>query len=236
CGGRRALPYAPQPSPARAFAPALRRGAHAGRARPLLPLRVLGGRRRRAVPPGTVRHGRRGSSPGVDRRLARRPSGQPVPARSVSRLPLRGPPDLCRPGLRQLHRGDAPRRPVAPRRRSVAHTAGLKPVGALLGRRLLAPLGLRRRAGLVALGCTQLALGIPGARRCPRMTAPRPAAPSAGYVALVLHAHLPFVRHPERAHQLEELWLFEAITETYLPLLNVMNGWVRDGVPFALTL
>lgn len=68
------------------------------------------------------------------------------------------------------------------------------------------------------------------------MTAPRPAAPSAGYVALVLHAHLPFVRHPERAHQLEELWLFEAITETYLPLLNVMNGWVRDGVPFALTL
>ena len=32
-----------------------------------------------------------------------------------------------------------------------------------------------------------------------------------GYVALVLHAHLPFVRHPESDYVLEEEWLYEAI-------------------------
>src|SRR5690242_3084379 len=59
-----------------------------------------------------------------------------------------------------------------------------------------------------------------------------------GYLALVLHAHLPYVRHPEHAHFLEENWLFEAITETYLPLLEVLEGWARDGmdVPITLTL
>ena len=40
-----------------------------------------------------------------------------------------------------------------------------------------------------------------------------------GLLALVLHAHLPWVRHPEYAMFLEETWLFEAITEAYLPLL-----------------
>jgi len=57
-----------------------------------------------------------------------------------------------------------------------------------------------------------------------------------GYLALVLHAHLPFVRHPEYEEFLEEDWLFEAITETYLPLLNIFEGLVRDEVPFKLTL
>lgn len=40
-----------------------------------------------------------------------------------------------------------------------------------------------------------------------------------GYLAIVLHAHLPFVRHPEHEDSLEENWLYEAITETYIPLL-----------------
>ena len=57
-----------------------------------------------------------------------------------------------------------------------------------------------------------------------------------GYFALVLHAHLPFVRHPEHARFLEEDWFFEALTETYLPLLDVFEGLVRDGVPFRVTL
>jgi len=57
-----------------------------------------------------------------------------------------------------------------------------------------------------------------------------------GYLALVLHAHLPFVRHPEHDSFLEEDWLFEAITECYLPLLEVMTGWQRDGVPWKLSL
>lgn len=57
-----------------------------------------------------------------------------------------------------------------------------------------------------------------------------------GYVALVLHAHLPFVRHPESDYVLEEEWLFEAITETYVPLLQMFEGLRRDRVPFKLTL
>lgn len=57
-----------------------------------------------------------------------------------------------------------------------------------------------------------------------------------GYFALVLHAHLPFVRHPEHERFLEEDWLFEAITETYIPLIQVMDGWLRDGMDTRLTL
>jgi 1,4-alpha-glucan branching enzyme len=52
----------------------------------------------------------------------------------------------------------------------------------------------------------------------------------------VLHAHLPFVRHPEHERFLEENWLYEAITETYLPLIQVMEGWLRDGMETRLTL
>lgn len=57
-----------------------------------------------------------------------------------------------------------------------------------------------------------------------------------GYIALVLHAHLPFVRHPEHDRFLEESWLFEAITESYLPLIQILEGWHRDGLPARLTL
>ena len=57
-----------------------------------------------------------------------------------------------------------------------------------------------------------------------------------GYLALVLHAHLPYVRHPEYDEFLEEDWLYEAITETYLPLLQILHGLADDGVPFQLTL
>lgn len=57
-----------------------------------------------------------------------------------------------------------------------------------------------------------------------------------GILAIVLHAHLPFVRHPEREKTLEELWLFEAITETYLPLLSMFDRLVREQVPFKLTM
>ncbi len=59
---------------------------------------------------------------------------------------------------------------------------------------------------------------------------------SLGSLALVLHAHLPFVRHPEHEDFLEEDWLYEAISETYLPLLQVFDGLVEDGVPFRLAM
>ncbi|MBM3847965.1 MAG: DUF1957 domain-containing protein, partial [Verrucomicrobia bacterium] len=57
-----------------------------------------------------------------------------------------------------------------------------------------------------------------------------------GYLALILHAHLPFVRHPEDERFLEESWLYEAVIETYLPLIQVMDGWLRDGMDTRLTL
>src|SRR4030095_6355528 len=57
-----------------------------------------------------------------------------------------------------------------------------------------------------------------------------------GRVALVLHAHLPFVRHPEHPEFFEERWLFEAITESYLPLLDMLERQEHDGVAARLTL
>jgi 1,4-alpha-glucan branching enzyme len=56
-----------------------------------------------------------------------------------------------------------------------------------------------------------------------------------GYLAIVLHAHLPFVRHPERTDVLEEQWLYEAVTGTYLPLIQVFEGLIADGVRFRCT-
>ncbi|MBE3577218.1 MAG: DUF1957 domain-containing protein [Limnochordales bacterium] len=57
-----------------------------------------------------------------------------------------------------------------------------------------------------------------------------------GYIALVLHAHLPFIRHRDNEQQLEEEWLYEALTETYIPLLNMMLRLRDEGVPFQLSL
>ncbi len=57
-----------------------------------------------------------------------------------------------------------------------------------------------------------------------------------GYFAPVLHAHLPFVRHPEYEDCMEEDWLFEGITETYVPLLEMMEALEKDGCGFRLTM
>ncbi len=57
-----------------------------------------------------------------------------------------------------------------------------------------------------------------------------------GYLCLVLHAHLPFVRHPEHEDMLEEHWLYEAITETYIPVIAMMERLVDEGVDFRLTM
>src|SRR5690554_4786272 len=56
-----------------------------------------------------------------------------------------------------------------------------------------------------------------------------------GYLALVLHAHLPYIRHPEHERFLEEDWLYEAITETYIPLLRVFEKLAEDGVKYRIT-
>jgi 1,4-alpha-glucan branching enzyme len=57
-----------------------------------------------------------------------------------------------------------------------------------------------------------------------------------GYLLLQLHAHLPFIRHPEYEDFLEEDWFFEAMVETYLPLLNMYENLTQDGVDFRITM
>ncbi|MCM2677806.1 glycoside hydrolase family 57 protein [Alkalicoccobacillus plakortidis] len=53
-----------------------------------------------------------------------------------------------------------------------------------------------------------------------------------GYYSLVLHAHLPYVRH-EEDHRLEQNWLFEAMTESYIPLIDAID---RANVSQAITI
>lgn len=59
---------------------------------------------------------------------------------------------------------------------------------------------------------------------------------STGYFCLVLHAHLPFVRHPEEPEFLEEDWLYEAITEVYFPLISMLSKLQESGAAPRLTL
>ncbi|MGE5178482.1 MAG: glycoside hydrolase family 57 protein [Bacteroidota bacterium] len=62
--------------------------------------------------------------------------------------------------------------------------------------------------------------------------APRPA----GYLSILLHAHLPFVRHPEYEDSLEERWLVEALVECYLPLLRMLEGRAERGARGRITI
>ncbi|MGH7964722.1 MAG: glycoside hydrolase family 57 protein [Candidatus Binatia bacterium] len=57
-----------------------------------------------------------------------------------------------------------------------------------------------------------------------------------GFLSLILHTHLPYVRHPEYDEFLEEDWLYEAMTETYIPLIALLEGLHRDRVPCRLAL
>jgi len=62
-----------------------------------------------------------------------------------------------------------------------------------------------------------------------------PPAPQ-GFLCVVLHAHLPFVRHPEVQYMMEENWFYEALTETYIPLLAYFNNLHADAIPFRITM
>ena len=57
-----------------------------------------------------------------------------------------------------------------------------------------------------------------------------------GYVSFILHAHLPFIHHPESEDYLEEEWLYEAISETYIPLLLNFQKLEEEKVDFRLTM
>ena len=57
-----------------------------------------------------------------------------------------------------------------------------------------------------------------------------------GYWVPILHSHLPFIKHPKYENFLEEHWLFEAITECYIPLLRRFRDLEEEGVDFRLTI
>lgn len=57
-----------------------------------------------------------------------------------------------------------------------------------------------------------------------------------GFLSIILHAHLPFVRHPEYDSFFEEIWLFEAITECHVPLIRSLARLRQDRVNYRLTL
>ena len=48
-----------------------------------------------------------------------------------------------------------------------------------------------------------------------------------GELAIVLHAHLPYVRSA-KSGSLEEDWFFQALMECYLPLLNVLEESLKE--------
>ena len=57
----------------------------------------------------------------------------------------------------------------------------------------------------------------------------------AGALAFVLHGHLPYVRsrHPG---SLEEDWFFQALTESYLPLIEMLQRSLQQGSQPRLTM
>lgn len=55
-------------------------------------------------------------------------------------------------------------------------------------------------------------------------------------LVFILNAHLPYVRHLEYPRFLEEDWLYEAVSESYLPILRMLERLDKEGVRTKLTL
>ena len=55
-------------------------------------------------------------------------------------------------------------------------------------------------------------------------------------INLILHAHLPYVRHIEYPRFLEENWLFESLNETYIPMLRMLERLDREGVCYHISI
>lgn len=52
----------------------------------------------------------------------------------------------------------------------------------------------------------------------------------------ILDAQLPFIRHPDKEGCVEETWLFNALSYTYLPLLRSCTALETEGVPFKIAI
>jgi 1,4-alpha-glucan branching enzyme len=55
-------------------------------------------------------------------------------------------------------------------------------------------------------------------------------------ISVVLNAHTPFVRHPELADAPQERWFFDAVSDVYIPLLEVFDRLDMDHIPFRMGL
>jgi 1,4-alpha-glucan branching enzyme len=59
---------------------------------------------------------------------------------------------------------------------------------------------------------------------------------SRGSLMFLLHAHLPYVNHPRDSSFLEENWFFEAVVETYVPLISALERLAAEGIRPGVTL
>ena len=55
-------------------------------------------------------------------------------------------------------------------------------------------------------------------------------------INLMLHAHQPYVRHLEYEKFLEEDWLYEALNESYIPLLRMLKKLDEDNVDYRFSI
>ena len=51
-------------------------------------------------------------------------------------------------------------------------------------------------------------------------------------INLMLHAHQPYVRHLEYDKFLEEDWLYEALNESYIPLLRMLLRLEKENIDY----
>ncbi len=59
---------------------------------------------------------------------------------------------------------------------------------------------------------------------------------SRGSLMFLLHAHLPYVNHPQDSSFLEENWFFEAVVETYVPLISALERLSAEGIRPGVTI
>ena len=59
---------------------------------------------------------------------------------------------------------------------------------------------------------------------------------SVNNINLILHAHLPYVRHLEYPRFLEEDWFFESLNESYIPLLRMLEKLSKENVRYKLSI
>ncbi|MEJ2303925.1 MAG: DUF1957 domain-containing protein [Anaerolineales bacterium] len=57
-----------------------------------------------------------------------------------------------------------------------------------------------------------------------------------GYLLIVLHTHMPYIWNPVAAPTQEEDWLYEALTECYIPLVDVFTRLIEFGADFRISL